>query len=128
MLFRSNWSLGQLQKCILLGNRLAEYVDNNSTERLKQQVPYLYAAAGALESIPLSPSKTWPTAFNNTCLQYFLPASIDKLKLLVGTPSLTRESGEEKELERGKREEGNSEDDDVLAAAVSSLKLLDRTS
>ncbi|KAF9476335.1 hypothetical protein BDN70DRAFT_812467 [Pholiota conissans] len=68
--FRANWSLAGLSNLFVLGNRIREYVDNRPTSALETTVPCLLRAAGILESRPLPVSTTWPTAFNNTSVQF----------------------------------------------------------
>ncbi|EAU88245.2 hypothetical protein CC1G_03917 [Coprinopsis cinerea okayama7 len=69
----TNWSETNLKNFILVGNRLAEYIDSNPSQKLKANVPYLFHIASKLECRPFSASKLWPTAFNNTCVQYLPP-------------------------------------------------------
>ncbi|PPR03956.1 hypothetical protein CVT26_001161 [Gymnopilus dilepis] len=70
-LLRANWSREGLSRLFLLGNQLREYLENKSTRALESTVPHLLRAAPLLENRPFPTSSDWPTAFNNTAVQYF---------------------------------------------------------
>jgi len=69
-LLRANWSQDRVQTLVLLANRLEEYLDNHPHHNLQEHVPYLFKMAPVLNCHPFPPSEAWPTAFNNTSVQW----------------------------------------------------------
>ncbi|KAF9566245.1 SRR1-domain-containing protein, partial [Agrocybe pediades] len=96
-IIRANWSEQGLSNLFLLGNSLQEYLDNKPTSVLEAQVPSLLRAAPIFENKPLPPSTAWPTAFNNTSVQYFRPSKGTTFDSLFPEPEVSASS---KEAER----------------------------
>lgn len=69
-LLQANWSKQNLSNIVLVANRLADYLDSNPLHKLGSQVPCLLRIAPILDYRPLPTSKSWPTAFNNTAVQF----------------------------------------------------------
>jgi len=98
-LLETNWSAAGLRNLILVGNRLAEYLDNNPSHRLRARVPYLVDIAPALACREISPAPQWPTAFNNTCVQFVPPpppAGDDALEAVLRRAGAEKEKAQEK--------------------------------
>ncbi|TFK27376.1 hypothetical protein FA15DRAFT_586399 [Coprinopsis marcescibilis] len=117
---------GNLANLVLIGNRLTEYIDRraffspppNPSEKLKSSVPYLFRIAPRLQSHPLSASRLYPTAFNNTCVQYYprleFPPLLDGGTTCAGTDY----DGNNTAIVSGGGGEGN-DDDNAQASQVS---------
>ncbi|KAF9452294.1 hypothetical protein P691DRAFT_805174 [Macrolepiota fuliginosa MF-IS2] len=69
-LLRANWSQDRIQTLVLLANRLEEYLENHPHHKLREHVPYLFKTAPVLNCHPFPTSEAWPTAFNNTSVQW----------------------------------------------------------
>ncbi|KAF5324423.1 hypothetical protein D9611_004270 [Ephemerocybe angulata] len=74
------------------------------------QLAFLLEASPHLESRPLSASRQWPTAFNNTCIQYFTPRRESHDDARTGPCVAGNDNGDSDELER-------AESDDIFASA-----------
>ncbi|KAF8892567.1 SRR1-domain-containing protein [Infundibulicybe gibba] len=70
---QANWTADQLSKLLLIANRLADYTESNPTQKLESRVPRLLRLAPLLACHPFPVSTSWPTAFNNTSVQYISP-------------------------------------------------------
>ncbi|KIY66288.1 hypothetical protein CYLTODRAFT_491595 [Cylindrobasidium torrendii FP15055 ss-10] len=79
-----------LDNVVLISNRLADYVENKTSRDLESRVPTLLRIVPFLRCSALPASKTWPSAFNNTSVQFVPPASLEScttaLKLGEKTP------------------------------------------
>jgi len=71
----ANWSIERLSNILLVSNDLSDYIHNNPTHKLEGEAPCLLKLAEFLECHPLPLSETWPTAFNNTAIQFIPPSS-----------------------------------------------------
>ncbi|KAF5387126.1 hypothetical protein D9615_001843 [Tricholomella constricta] len=69
-LLKANWSRSSLRNLLLVANRLADYIDSNPRHRLETGAPFLLNLAPSLECYPFPASRPWPTAFNNTAVQF----------------------------------------------------------
>ncbi|KAI0747921.1 hypothetical protein C8Q80DRAFT_1120536 [Daedaleopsis nitida] len=69
-LFRENWSLERLSNILLIANRLSEYADSTPSRKLAADHPCVARLAPYLTSRTLQPYAPYPTAFNNTALQF----------------------------------------------------------
>ncbi|KZT11469.1 uncharacterized protein LAESUDRAFT_720709 [Laetiporus sulphureus 93-53] len=71
-LLRENWSQAGLPNLVLIANRLSEYADNVPTRKLSVEHPCVWrltvARYLAARALPICPA--YPTAFNNTSIQY----------------------------------------------------------
>ncbi|KIM49463.1 hypothetical protein M413DRAFT_438648 [Hebeloma cylindrosporum] len=65
------WTQEGISNFFLLGNHLQEYIDNRPISTLESKVPCLLRAVPFLESQSLPIPSPWPTAFNNTSVQYW---------------------------------------------------------
>ncbi|KAK0459564.1 SRR1-domain-containing protein [Desarmillaria tabescens] len=66
-----------VRNAVLICNRLGDYVESNPSHKLEARVPYLCRIVPFLVSVPLPPSNVWPTAFNNTSVQYLPICNFD---------------------------------------------------
>ncbi|KAM5539074.1 hypothetical protein V8D89_007297 [Ganoderma adspersum] len=69
-LFRENWSREQLPRVLLIANRLSEYAANIPSRKLAVEYPCVARLAPCLAAHPLQPCAAFPTAFNNTAVQF----------------------------------------------------------
>ncbi|KAF5365629.1 hypothetical protein D9758_003286 [Tetrapyrgos nigripes] len=83
---RKNWTGERLSNLILVSNRLEDYVENNSVDKLESTAPAVLRIVPFLSSQSLPPSKIWPAAFNNTSVQY-IPANPDWFSEIPLLPS-----------------------------------------
>ncbi|KAF9036597.1 SRR1-domain-containing protein [Panaeolus papilionaceus] len=67
---RTDISGTALTNLYLVGNVLQEYIENKPKRVMETDFPYLLKIAPNLECTPLPASSTWPTAFNNTSIQF----------------------------------------------------------
>jgi len=61
---------GAMMKLFLVGNSLQGYLDSRPTAKLRASAPCVLGLTPTLIDLPLPPSPSWPTAFNNTSIQY----------------------------------------------------------
>ncbi|KAI0336322.1 hypothetical protein GY45DRAFT_1222945, partial [Cubamyces sp. BRFM 1775] len=73
-LLRENWSPAQLPNVLLIANRLSDYAENIPSRKLASEHPCVARLAPYLTSRPLRACTAFPTAFNNTSIQ-FVPAA-----------------------------------------------------
>ncbi|KAJ3812671.1 SRR1-domain-containing protein, partial [Lentinula lateritia] len=66
----ANWSSSRLDKSLFICNHFDDYIQNNSIRSLEDKAPYLLNIAPNITSHPLPTSPDWPTAFNNTSVQF----------------------------------------------------------
>ncbi|KAH9901185.1 hypothetical protein C8Q73DRAFT_662608 [Cubamyces lactineus] len=71
-LLRENWSPAQLPNVLLIANRLCDYAE----KKLASEHPCVARLAPYLTSRPLRPSTAFPTAFNNTSIQFVRASSL----------------------------------------------------
>ncbi|KAF6764769.1 hypothetical protein DFP72DRAFT_869208 [Ephemerocybe angulata] len=109
-ILKANWDRDRIRNLVLIGNSLTDYLDRNPSRSLQNSVPCLYRIAPHLESRPLSASRQWPTAFNNTCIQYFTPRRESHDDARTGPCVAGNDNGDSDELER-------AESDDIFASA-----------
>ncbi|RPD65925.1 hypothetical protein L226DRAFT_530050 [Lentinus tigrinus ALCF2SS1-7] len=69
-LLRENWSKAQLPNVLLIANRLSEYAESIPARKLAAEHPCVARLAPYLTSRPLRPCAPYPTAFNNTAVQF----------------------------------------------------------
>ncbi|RDB24040.1 SRR1-like protein [Hypsizygus marmoreus] len=69
-ILKANWSSEQLSNLLFVANRLADYIDSNPTHKLQSRVPCILHLAPSLQCYPLPATTVWPTAFNNTSVQF----------------------------------------------------------
>ncbi|KAI1787924.1 SRR1-domain-containing protein [Ganoderma leucocontextum] len=69
-LFRENWSKEHLPRVLLIANRLSEYAENIPSRKLAVEYPCVARLAPCLTARPLQPCAAFPTAFNNTAVQF----------------------------------------------------------
>ncbi|KAI0637181.1 SRR1-domain-containing protein [Trametes polyzona] len=69
-LLRENWSSAGLRNILLIANRLSEYTENIPSRKLASEHPCVARLAPDLTSRPLHPCAPFPTAFNNTSIQF----------------------------------------------------------
>ncbi|KAI0361882.1 hypothetical protein OH77DRAFT_1440886 [Trametes cingulata] len=69
-LLRENWSRTHLANVLLIANRLSEYAESIPSRKLASEHPCVARLAPYLTSRPLRPCTAFPTAFNNTSIQY----------------------------------------------------------
>ncbi|KAI9064223.1 SRR1-domain-containing protein [Trametes sanguinea] len=91
-LLRANWSQENLPNVLLIANRLSEYAENIPSRTLASEHPCVARLAPYLTSRPLRPCAAYPTAFNNTSVQYVRSATLaqrdaDWWTLPGGSPS-----------------------------------------
>ncbi|KAF8061556.1 hypothetical protein FPV67DRAFT_284969 [Lyophyllum atratum] len=79
-LISANWSKERLPNVILVANRLADYIDSNPRHKLETRAPSVLNLAPSLQCYPFPASRPWPTAFNNTAVQ-FVGLQTDSLSL-----------------------------------------------
>ncbi|KAJ7275411.1 SRR1-domain-containing protein [Mycena haematopus] len=68
-LLAANWSREQLERMVLISNRLTDYVDGNPVRKLEIQAPCLLRLESVLQCCLLPVSPAFPTAFNSTAIQ-----------------------------------------------------------
>ncbi|KAI0721566.1 SRR1-domain-containing protein [Cerioporus squamosus] len=69
-LLRENWSRERLPNVLLIANPLSEYAERIPSRRLAVEHPCVARLAPYLTSRPLRPCAPYPTAFNNTAVQF----------------------------------------------------------
>ncbi|KAF9466327.1 hypothetical protein BDZ94DRAFT_1251671 [Collybia nuda] len=69
-ILKANWEAQKLHNLFLVANRLVDYIDSNPKHKLQSRVPCLLQLAPAFRCEPLPTSNSWPTAFNNTSVQF----------------------------------------------------------
>ncbi|RDX48351.1 hypothetical protein OH76DRAFT_1352696 [Lentinus brumalis] len=67
---RENWSKEQLPNALLIANPLSEYAESIPSRKLAAEHPCVARLAPYLTSCPLRPCAPYPTAFNNTAVQF----------------------------------------------------------
>jgi len=78
-LLQANWSKERLSNIVLVANRLSDYLDRNPIHKLKSRAPCLLRLAPILHYRPLPMPRSWPTAFNNTAVQFIGDSAIPTL-------------------------------------------------
>ncbi|EIW60570.1 uncharacterized protein TRAVEDRAFT_165463 [Trametes versicolor FP-101664 SS1] len=69
-LLRENWTRARLPHVLLIANRLREYAESIPSRKLASEHPCVARLTPFLTSRPLAPCAQFPTAFNNTAIQY----------------------------------------------------------
>ncbi|KAI0374679.1 SRR1-domain-containing protein, partial [Pilatotrama ljubarskyi] len=69
-LLRENWSRAHLANVLLIANRLSEYAESIPSRKLASEHPCVARLAPYLTSRPFPPCTAFPTAFNNTSIQF----------------------------------------------------------
>ncbi|GAW03189.1 SRR1-domain-containing protein [Lentinula edodes] len=75
----ANWSLIRLKNSLFICNHFDDYIQNNSVRSLKDKAPHLLTIAPNITSHPLPTSPDWPSAFNNTSVQFLSKHKFDAL-------------------------------------------------
>ncbi|KAJ6519456.1 hypothetical protein C8R45DRAFT_1066151 [Mycena sanguinolenta] len=65
----ANWSHEQLERMVLISNRLGDYVDGNPRKKLEIRAPCLLRLENVVQCCLLPVSSAFPTAFNSTAIQ-----------------------------------------------------------
>ncbi|KAI0831092.1 hypothetical protein BC628DRAFT_1415653 [Trametes gibbosa] len=75
-LLRENWSRARLPNVLLIANRLSEYAESIPARKLASEHPCVARLVPHLTSRPLQPCTAFPTAFNNTAIQFVPPGRL----------------------------------------------------
>ncbi|KAI0781139.1 SRR1-domain-containing protein, partial [Trametes elegans] len=75
-ILRENWSRTALPNALLIANRLSEYAESIPSRKLASEHPCVARLAPYLSSRPLRACAAFPTAFNNTSIQYARPGAL----------------------------------------------------
>ncbi|KAI8998825.1 hypothetical protein BD414DRAFT_476187 [Trametes punicea] len=77
-LLRENWSQERLPNVFLIANRLSDYAESIPSRKLTSEHPCVARLAPYLTSRPLRPCTPYPTAFNNTSIQFVRSACLEE--------------------------------------------------
>ncbi|KAI0670584.1 SRR1-domain-containing protein [Trametes maxima] len=75
-ILRANWTIARLPNVLLIANRLSEYAESIPSRKLISEHPCVARLAPYLTSRPLRACASFPTAFNNTSIQFVRAASL----------------------------------------------------
>ncbi|KAJ4496803.1 SRR1-domain-containing protein [Lentinula lateritia] len=73
----ANWFSSRLNNSLFICNHLDDYIQNNSIRSLEDKAPHLLNIAPNITSRPLPTSPDWPSAFNNTSVQFLSKHKFD---------------------------------------------------
>ncbi|KAJ3894177.1 SRR1-domain-containing protein [Lentinula edodes] len=79
----ANWSSSRLNNSLFICNHFDDYIQNNSIRSLEDKAPHLLNIAPNITSYPLPTSPDWPSAFNNTSVQFLSKHKFDALATVI---------------------------------------------
>ncbi|KAF4603921.1 hypothetical protein EYR40_001095 [Pleurotus pulmonarius] len=92
-ILRANWTPQRLEHLVLVANNLSDYIQNKSQRELEEHAPCLLRTVPILVSHTIPASISWPTAFNNTSVQFVPREAIPESTWFTELAKVTVTSG-----------------------------------